>query len=81
MGVESFVFELEATALSGEYEKRFEDGRMGGDEGRVWRLKEDCTGEEGAYISESWDSSDGEAKADRRGRTLSHWCWVVSSVD
>ena len=43
--------------------------------------KEELDGVTGAYISESCESSDGDVKADRRWRMLSHWVWVVRRDD
>lgn len=52
----------------------------GRDSGRVllpsW--KDGTMGEAGAYISESWESSDGDVNAEKSCLTLSHCVWVVS---
>ena len=48
--------------------------RTGKENGRaISGENEEWVGVTGAYISESCESSDGDVKADKRWRILSHW--------
>jgi len=79
--VEYEPFQVDLLLLDGEEFERLCD--IGG-EGVSNGPEEEpglIVGEGGAYISESWETSVGDVRAEKSWRTLSHCVWVVWSED